>query len=56
MSQRHRKKATVAFKVDIRKAFDTVSWTYLGACVMRLGFNPTACDRIVMSVTSVSTE
>jgi hypothetical protein len=37
----HRKKTQALFiKVDITKAFDSVSWAYLLEVLQRLGFGP----------------
>jgi hypothetical protein len=35
-----RKKASLLFKLDIRKAFDHVRWDYILELLQRLGFPP----------------
>ena len=43
----------VAFKVDMRKAYDHIRWTYLEAVMVRMGFARKWIDWIMLCVTTV---
>lgn len=49
-----RKKGDVAFKIDLQKAYDHVSWDYLKGCLEDFGFPPMTINLIMHCVTSSS--
>jgi hypothetical protein len=49
-----RKKATLLFKLDIKKAFDSVCWEYILELLQRLGFLPQFRDWIMSLLYSSS--
>lgn len=42
----------VALKVEIQKAYDSISWEFLSNCLLALGFNHTVVHRLMTSVSS----
>ncbi|XP_021985901.1 uncharacterized protein LOC110882124 [Helianthus annuus] len=46
--------ARCAFKIDIQKAYDTVSWSFLKAILIRFGFDQRMVQRIMMCVSTAS--
>ena len=47
------KRGSVALKIDIRKAYDRISWKYLEAVIKRIGFASQFVDMIMLCVTTV---
>ena len=43
----------VAVKLDVQKAYETISWPFLEACLIKLGFHSTFVVRIMKCVSSV---
>lgn len=54
MGQNRRKKKFCAPKLDIHKAYDTVSWPFLETCLNQMGF-PQAFVQLLMSCVSTVT-
>nr|GFB44229.1 RNA-directed DNA polymerase, eukaryota, reverse transcriptase zinc-binding domain protein [Tanacetum cinerariifolium] len=52
----HRKRgyARFAFKVDIKKAYDSVEWCFLRDCLTRIGFHSTMVKWIMECISSTS--
>ncbi|GKE70792.1 RNA-directed DNA polymerase, eukaryota, reverse transcriptase zinc-binding domain protein [Tanacetum coccineum] len=48
------KGARCAFKVDIQKAYDTVSWEFLKFCLLSFGFHKTMVNWIMVCLSSAS--
>ena len=54
-SQRHRKWHICALKLDVHKAYDTISWNFLlKACLLNLGFSSQFVTVIMQCVSSIS--
>ena len=47
------KKGIVALKIDINKAYDSISWRYLEAIMKMMGFNTQFIGMIMFCVTSI---
>ena len=43
-----------AFKVDLQKAYDTVSWQFLEFCLIKFGFHKIMVDWIMVCLNSAS--
>lgn len=43
-----------AVKLDIKKAYDKLSWTFLRDCLLHMGFNHSITDRILTCVSTVT--
>lgn len=53
MSANGRKKKYCAVKLDIRKAYDNLSWPFLEVCLQQYGFSDVVVHRIMTCVKSV---
>lgn len=53
MSRLKGAKSMVVVKLDVEKAYDTISWDFLRACLHHLGFHRTLVAKIMICVTSV---
>lgn len=53
MNKRARKDEFAAVKVDIRKAYDRVGWSFLRAMMSKLGFARSWLDIVMKCVTTV---
>lgn len=40
MHKSKKKKSDVAYKIDLKKAYDHVEWNYLRECLLDFGFPP----------------
>lgn len=54
MSQKHRKRHICALKLDVHKAYNTISWNFLKTCLLNLGFSSQFFTRIMNCVSSIS--
>lgn len=43
----------VAIKLDVEKAYDTISWEFLQACLIQLGFHSDFVEKLMVCITSV---
>lgn len=48
------KKGTMAFKIDLEKAYDRIDWRFLEASLVRFGFSKATINLIMACVTSSS--
>ncbi|KAJ8650120.1 hypothetical protein MRB53_003143 [Persea americana] len=53
MSRHKGSRAMVAIKLNVEKAYDSISWPFLEACLVRFGFHESFVAKIMKCVTSV---
>lgn len=54
MNQPHEKRKISALKVDIHKAYHSISWDFFFACLNNLGFSQEVISTIASYITTVS--
>lgn len=54
MNQPHEKRKISALKVDINKAYHSISWDFFFACLNNLGFSQEVISTIASCITTVS--
>ncbi|XXG90028.1 hypothetical protein AAC387_Pa12g1893 [Persea americana] len=54
MSKMKGSRPTIAVKLDVEEAYDTLRWDFLQACLTKLGFNMNFISKIMLCVSSVT--
>lgn len=54
MSQTSWKKTYCALKLDVRKAYDRLSWRFIQECLLRYGFSEVLVQRIMTGISTVT--